>query len=169
MEHPKYASRARGPDAARRIMSPAPAAFKSPAYLRERPSDYHRRCKMTAHFPWPCPGTYISPRSVRLSRWTPRFPLPCISAALGRHDARISRLCRARRQAEVHSPWQSDPFSQARHARRLVRAALQRRRARRTMSAMCGVSGGGSMRGSTACNSIVNASPSSRARSSAST
>jgi hypothetical protein len=54
------------------------------------------------------------------------------------------------------------------HARRVVRAALQRRWARRTTSAMCGLSGGGLMRGPAACSSIVNVSPSSRPRSSAS-
>jgi len=42
----------------------------------------------------------------------------------------------------------------------------QRRRARNTTSAMCGLSGGGSMRGSTARRSIVNSSPSNPARSS---
>ena len=45
----------------------------------------------------------------------------------------------------------------------------QRRRARRTTSAMCGVSGGGSMRSSTACSSTVKSSLSSRPRSSAPT
>lgn len=45
----------------------------------------------------------------------------------------------------------------------------QLRRARRTMSAMCGVPGGGSMRGSTACSSTVNSSPSNRPRTSAPT
>jgi hypothetical protein len=45
----------------------------------------------------------------------------------------------------------------------------QRRRARRTTSAICGWSGGGSMRGSTAYSSTVKSSPSSWPRSSAST
>jgi len=45
----------------------------------------------------------------------------------------------------------------------------QRRLARRTTSAMCGVPGGGSIRGSTACSSTVKSSPSNRKRSSAPT
>jgi hypothetical protein len=45
----------------------------------------------------------------------------------------------------------------------------QRRGARRTTSAMCGVPGGGSIRGSTAYSSTVKSSPSSRPRSSAPT
>jgi len=45
----------------------------------------------------------------------------------------------------------------------------QRRRARRTTPAMCGLSGGGSIRGSTAGNSIMKSPASSRARSSAPT
>jgi glyoxylase-like metal-dependent hydrolase (beta-lactamase superfamily II) len=95
--------------------------------------------------------------------------IPPITAVWGRHEARRSPRtvapggklkCRARSRAA---------YSARRgHAQRVVRAALQRRRARRTTSAMCGLSGGGSMRGSTACSSIVNASPSSRPRSSAS-
>ena len=44
-----------------------------------------------------------------------------------------------------------------------------RLRARSTTSAMCGVPGGGSMRGSTACTSTVNSGSSSGARSSAPT
>ena len=50
-----------------------------------------------------------------------------------------------------------------------MRPRCQRWRARRTMSATCGVSGGGSTRGSTPCRSIVKASPSSPQRSSAPT
>jgi hypothetical protein len=46
-------------------------------------------------------------------------------------------------------------------------AGRQRRRARSTTSAMCAVPGGGSIRGSIACSSTVNASPTSRAISSA--
>jgi hypothetical protein len=45
----------------------------------------------------------------------------------------------------------------------------QRRRARRTTSAMCGVPGGGSIRGWTACSSTLKSPPSSRPRSSAPT
>ena len=56
-----------------------------------------------------------------------------------------------------------------RHVRTPVRTPLQHRRARRTTSAMCGLSGGGAKRGSTACSWVVNASPGGRTGSSAST
>src|SRR6266567_5715257 len=61
-------------------MSPPRCGFESPAYLPKRYCDCHSICDMNAYSPQPCLRSCRSPRSARLSGWTPRFPMPGESA-----------------------------------------------------------------------------------------
>lgn len=106
-----------------------------------------------------------------LTRELPGVLKPCETRSTRRYPAR-SRVSPSS-NAPAIAIWSRSGRNLARPSRdrsdgsALVTANGHRRRARRTTSAMCGLSGGGSMRGSTACSSKVKSSRSSATSSSA--
>jgi hypothetical protein len=118
----------------------------------------HRRARRRR----PCPRPALRPRSsgLRTRRSGARV--------LGQPADLEARQERRSAASGANTLWWRTSFSRTSKSRTLG-AARSATPARRTTSAMCGVSGGGSMRGSTACSSTVKSSPSNGARSSAPT